>query len=98
MIDVHQDGTKTNKIEFPGDVPVDTTATLEFEISNPNNFPVELEVLSNSDDDFELQNVPERLPATHTGESPKKFTITIEFSPTPGRPPFDIDQVIKVIW
>jgi hypothetical protein len=98
MIDVYQNGEITSTIKFPDVVPVDTTATLEFEISNPNNFPIELEEIVNDDDDFELQNMPERLPATLTGEKPKKFTITIEFSPTPERPPFDVEQLFKVIW
>jgi len=98
MIEVFQDGTKTNKIVFPGEVPIESTATLEFDITNPNSFPVELEVLNNPDDDFELQNVPERLPAKETGQNAKRFTITVEFSPHEGRPPFDVEQLFKVIW
>lgn len=98
MIEVFQDGELTDKITFPGDVPVESTATIEFEISNPNSFPIEIEERVNEDDDFELQNVPERLPAKLTGEKAKRFTITVEFSPSPGRPPFDVEQLFKVIW
>ena len=92
MIDFYQDGEKTTTITFPGEVPVDTTASLEFEIDNTNNFPVELEVIENPDDDFTLENVPERLAPG------KRYTITVEFTPTQGRPPFDIEQLFKVIW
>ena len=98
MIDFHQDGDKTSKLQFPEVVPVETTATMEFEISNPNNFPIDLEVIENDDDDFEIQNAPERLPAKKMGESAKKFTLTIEFSPMPERPPFNPEQLFKVIW